>query len=136
MLAGGIDGSVNPKLIPDSVAYRLFMLAMAEPAVATAEQAQRQKEKLSRFALAEPEFQSFTAILATYLENQRALEAAYAKRTDLSSVAQFEQAREALVSQARQQMSGALSPTTLAALDQVIQAEKRHMAIYPMPQMH
>ena len=56
MLAGGVDGSVNPELIPDSTAYRVFFRALT----ADADQ-QRQQAMLSRAKLAPPDL---TAALA------------------------------------------------------------------------
>ena len=46
-LPGGVDGSVTPQLIPDTVAYRMFFQLMSEPANATPHELARQRANLA-----------------------------------------------------------------------------------------
>ena len=60
---GTIDGSVNPELIPDAVAYGLLFLAVAEPENPTSEQRARAWAKISAAGLTETDFEALLLVL-------------------------------------------------------------------------
>ena len=131
MLAGGVDGAVTPELIPDAAAYSLFLSTAAEPLGATAEQTRRQRAKLGRAQLSEPDLLAMAPILATFQQQQQVLEQSF--RAGASPVADVDSLRAQLVANTRAALKSAITPDGLARLDALIQMEKRRMAIYPYP---
>jgi len=135
MLAGGIDGAVTPELISDSIAYGLFLSAMAEPLNATPEQQRRQRAKLARAQLAEPDLRALLPVLADFQQRNQALEQSFQGGTASTASASLDAQRAELVSAAREWMKMTVTPDGVAKLDSLIQTEKRHMVIYPYPKM-
>jgi hypothetical protein len=60
---GTIDGAKNPELIPDDVALRMIILAVAEPADAPPEAQARARAKLNAMALSEEDATAFLSLL-------------------------------------------------------------------------
>ena len=135
MLAGGIDGAVTPELIPDSIAYGLFLHAMAEPVNATPEQQRRQRAKPGRAQLAEADLLALLPILSDFQQRNQDLEQSFQGGTGSSASANLDSKRAELVSAARGWMKMTVTPDGVAKLDNFIQTEKRHMVIYPYPAM-
>lgn len=59
-----VDGSKAPASIPDQVAYRHFLTAVAEPASPTPVQADHQKVRLAPIGLSDADHAAFTSLLA------------------------------------------------------------------------
>ena len=134
MLPGGVDGSVTPELIPDSVAYSLFLSNVAEPLNGTPEQQHRERAKLDRAELSEPDILAMLLILDTFQKQQELLEDSF--RSGVSPTTDVDPFRDQLVGITRDAMKTAVSAEGLANIDALIQREKRHMAIYPFPTSH
>ncbi len=63
---GTIDGAKNPELIPDEVAYRMIVLAIAEPANATDAATERARAKLGPIGFSEDDAAAFLTLLSEY----------------------------------------------------------------------
>jgi hypothetical protein len=63
---GTIDGAKNPELIPDEVALRMIVLAVAEPPDATEEQKARAQAKLNPIGLSEEDTIALLALLGEF----------------------------------------------------------------------
>ncbi len=63
---GTIDGAKNPELIPDEVALRMIVLAVAEPADATEEQKERERAKLRPMGFNEDDAATFVGLLSEF----------------------------------------------------------------------
>lgn len=71
---GTIDGAKNPELIPDQVALRMIVLAVAEPADATEAQKARALAKLRPIELSEEDTIAFLSLLADFHSQAKALD--------------------------------------------------------------
>jgi hypothetical protein len=71
---GTIDGAKNPELIPDEVALRMIVLAVAEPADATEAQKERALAKLNPIGLSEEDTVAFLNLLAEFQGQADALD--------------------------------------------------------------
>jgi len=71
---GTIDGAKNPELIPDEVALRMIVLAVAEPADATEAQKERARAKLNPIGLGEEDAAAFLNLLAEFQSQSGALD--------------------------------------------------------------
>ncbi len=71
---GTIDGAKNPELIPDEVAYRMIVLAVAEPADATDEQEERARAKLNAIGFSDDDAAAFLTLLAEFQTQAKALD--------------------------------------------------------------
>lgn len=72
-----IDGSVHPELIPDSLAYRLYFVALSTPQNPTQAEQDRQHAHVMKTGLAESDQQIFVAILSDFRSKYDALTAQY-----------------------------------------------------------
>jgi hypothetical protein len=72
-----IDGAVSPNLIPDSVAYRLYLYAVSTGRSPAQVDQQSQHAHLMRTGLSEADRQVFVGILSDFRTQYDALEAAY-----------------------------------------------------------
>jgi len=135
MLAGGVDGAITPELIPDLVAYRLFMTAVAEAFDATPQQRVRQRAKLARAHLSERDLQQLFVILAAFQARQQQLENSVQASANVRNANEFETQRDSLVSESMADIKTKLSPQGTSSLHELIQAEKCRMTISPLPRM-
>lgn len=71
---GTIDGAKNPELIPNEVALRMIVLAVAEPADATEAQKGRALAKLSPIGLSKEDTIAFLGLLADFHSQAKALD--------------------------------------------------------------
>lgn len=135
MLPGGIDGSLTPQLIPDSVAYRLFFSAVAEPITPSATQIARQQAKLSRASLTAPDLAQLVLALASYQAQSKFLDDQYRTLPLVGASQELELQHDALVSTTITQLKKLLSRDGIIRLDGLIQSEKHNMTIFPFPKM-
>jgi len=71
---GTIDGAKNPELIPDEVALRMIVLAVAEPTNATEEQKERARAKIASIGLSDEDAAAFLALLAQFQDEVDAVD--------------------------------------------------------------
>jgi hypothetical protein len=136
MAAPMIDGSKNPELIPDSTAYRLFFVSVAESANPTPEETARHKAHLSRTGLKDSDKASLTNVLKEFKAQYSDLIKNY---NDAAQVAllqgqapdygAFLRQRDALVQSTRDKLKLALTPEGMTGLDAFVQGEKHKMKI-------
>jgi hypothetical protein len=71
---GTIDGAKNPELIPDELALRMIVLAVAEPGDATEAQKERARAKLRPVGLSEEDTAAFLDLLTQFQAQAVALD--------------------------------------------------------------
>jgi hypothetical protein len=145
---GTIDGSKNPELIPDIVAYRLVLLGIAEPENATDAQQARFRAKIASAQLNEDDLQMLLGILGTFQNQMDALTAQanqilardpipFAGTPDYQSLVGLSKQREPVFNQAMSALSARLSADGAAKLQAYVESAKRGMKYLPespMPQ--
>lgn len=133
---GLIDGSKNPELIPDSTAYRLFLLTVAVPLDASPAELKRQYALLRWSGLDENDIQPAVEILSEFRSqydqlvkqyNESAAEAD--KAGGAPDLQTFLYQRDALVKYMCERLKLNLTATGMARLDAHVQQEKRGMKV-------
>jgi hypothetical protein len=127
--ASVIDGSKTPELIPDSTAFRLVLVGLAEPPNPTSAQAARQRRKLSQFVATESDRQIFSFLLANFYAQYAALRDQYRSTRGLNNTNPFAPLRDALVSNTTSQLANLVSPDAAARFRLFVQDAKRRMLI-------
>lgn len=140
-IAGAIDGSTNPELIPDSVAFRMFYRALWEPVTATTDQTARQRAKVSRAQLSESDLGQMFSSMAAFGTNLVAFEKdvhatqAYGPGLSSEQISAFTAQRDALVASTTAELQAHLSADGMERLSLLIRSEKKNMTILPVPDM-
>lgn len=141
--SGTIDGSQNPEQIPDRTAYRLFFRAVSEPSNASPEQRERQCAKLTGANLSASDLSQLVDILGEFYDCRELLEQNYRlafSRTERSQVTgvstRFIAERDILTNETRDKIASRLTPEGAARLDRLVQREKVHMILAPVPTMN
>lgn len=133
---GSIDGAVSPDQIPDFVALRLFIAAVAVPsggpaaqAMATSMQAvARQKSKLAPAGLDDADT---TVVLQAIQSWQSKVSTGASSPTNSSPAVNLDAtAKDLLI-----MLQGQMTPRGFASLMAYIRTEKKHMKIIPVPDM-
>jgi hypothetical protein len=131
-----IDGSNTPDLIPDSTAYRLWLVAVSQPPGASEEKKRYQNAALKMLGLNDVDRQTVEFALADfksqYLElieehNQEARQALASN--SLPDLEGFLLRRSALVQSTCDRLNLYLSKEGLSRVDAHVKAEKRHMKV-------
>jgi hypothetical protein len=127
-----IDGSQHPELIPDLVAYRLYLVTVGELPTAKAEDTERQKAHLAKVGLTEEDSAAVVKTANDFKKQYRALIDDYnahldAQRIDPVAFRMFMLKRDALVASAISSLCNNLTHEGFAGFDKHIQAEKSHM---------
>ncbi|MEO8657450.1 MAG: hypothetical protein ABI693_03230 [Bryobacteraceae bacterium] len=133
-----IDGSQNPTLISDRIAYRLFFLALAEPRNPTPEQRKRLSAKLTLAALSGDDIDFIASALADYQERGTDLLRKHQPTGGSQAIgpnSTFEDDMDTLVSRTQSAIKARLAPGAFARLDRLVQREKANMKAMPFPQM-
>ncbi len=139
---GTIDGAKNPELIPDDVAYRLVLLAIAEPQNATDAQQARFRAKIASAKLGEEDILALLQVLGTFQGQLDALTAQanaitavnprpYPGSVDYQKLLTLSQQRQPVFEQAMSALPARLSSSGLAALQTYVQNAKRGMKYVP-----
>src|SRR5438034_1307525 len=121
---GTIDGSKTPWLIPDSVAYRLFFVTVAEPAERTNVQIRRQRSRLAQAKLTDADYEAVVTILSKFKEAHTALQLKYSEIASHSGFIDentLASDRDAIVETTRRELKDRLSAGGMAILDAYIQ---------------
>jgi len=132
-----IDGAVNPGLIPDTVAYRLYFITVSETRNAPPEARKRQLAYLSKVGLNENDLSSIISVLESFKTSYNELVARYNEAAAAAAEKEgktpdyetFVFKRDMLVQTTREDLHAVLSANGLASLDAFIKNEKRHMKI-------
>jgi len=133
-----IDGFVNPELISDSTAYRLFFVSVAEGANPAPEEVSRHKSHLAKVGLKDNDGQSLAEVLRTFkqqyddlVKNYNGVADVAILRGEAPDYSAFLRQREALVQSTRDKLKQVLTPEALTKLDGFVQGEKQKMKIQP-----
>lgn len=141
---GTIDGSNNPELIPDEVAYRVLMLAVAEPEDSTKEQLARAHAKIARANLSDDDETVFLVTASRFKDKVDALQAQAVQITsgfvfvDPHSVqgqqlSQLGKQQDQALDDALSTFQSRLSVSGVEKLQAHVQSIKRKMKLYPPP---
>jgi hypothetical protein len=139
---GTIDGAKNPELIPDDVAYRLVLLAVAEPEDASDAQKARFRAKIAPAGLNEADTEAFRLILAALQKQLDALNAQanqilardpmpLAGTPDYQQLVELSKQRQPVFAEAMSALPARLSADGVAKLQAYVQNEKRRMKYLP-----
>ena len=131
--ANMVDGSKNPELIPDSTAYRLFLLNHSVRANSSEEDRKIQSAHLAKVGLDVNDWQPVLTVLASF----RSQYDAWLSRYNAAATAQgenfnptsFLQQREDVVQSIRDMLKRSLSPVGMLRLDAHVQTEKKFMQV-------
>ena len=132
-----VDGSVNPGRIPDDLAWRHFLCAVASHPNPTAAESKRQKAQLAPLGLPAADSQLLTGELGRMQTQIDAIQSSLQLTNpgDSAAVAALKQQRDALVAQTIVKVNSILSPDGLSLLRTYItNAVKRNIVIYGTPQ--
>ena len=131
-----IDGSVNPELIPDLTAYRLYLLTVSRPTNPTDQEKKHQTAQLARIGLTESEKQSMISILASFHDQYQKMVASFNveasaawSRGEHTNATLFKQQRDQLVENTRGTLKSVLSADGWNKLDAHVHAQKKGMRI-------
>lgn len=132
-----VDGAKNPELIPDSTAYRLWLVTVSVPTNATDKQRTFQRAHLNRVHLAAADNAQLVSLPTDFKNQYQRLISQYnesakaallgGKQADQQS---FLQARDDLVSRTRAAITRGLAPESAALIDAHVQREKAHMQLH------
>ncbi len=132
-----VDGAKNPELIPDSTAYRLWLVTVSLPPNSTAQERTFQQAHLRKLQLTSgidslqfltilTEFKSqYLSMIARYNESARATLA----QGGIPDQKLFLQQRDGLVSATRAAITQRLSPEGAARIHAHVQEEKSHIHV-------
>jgi hypothetical protein len=128
-----IDGAVNPNLIPDSVAYRLYLFTVSMRQSPTQVDQECQKAHLMRTGLSDADRQVFVGILSGFRTQYDALEAAYNALASANStnanISTLLTQLDDLVQSTRNAINAQLSSQGAARLNAFVIAEKANMKV-------
>ncbi len=143
---GTIDGAKNPELIPDHVAYRMIVLAVAEPADATDEQKERARAKINAIGFSEDDAASFLTLLGDFQTQAEAVDRQVAEvlvrapiphpaSTDHRQLVDLGKQRDQLLNDTVAAFPARLSEDGLVKLQAFLAQAKKGMKIVPDPPM-
>jgi hypothetical protein len=131
-----IDGAVHPEMIPDSTAYRLYLVMVSRPVSPTDPQKKRREAQLGKIGLQDADRKALDVILGNFHSeyqnliqtfNQKATAAwARGERPDTESL---RLQRDQLVQSTHDALNATLTAKGKEILDTHVQNEKKHMKI-------
>ena len=131
-----IDGSVHPELIPDSVAYRLYLVAVSTGQNPTAAELQGQRAHVLKIGLTDADQQIFIGIVSDFRSKYDALVSAYndsakaaAARNEATDVNLLLTQLDALVQSTRATVGTQLSTQGATKLNSFVLSEKKNMKV-------
>lgn len=131
-----VDGSVNPELIPDLTAYRLYLLTVSRPSNATDSEVRRQSAQILRLGISDADrkvlissLQNFKTLYNDWIEsfNQRA-KAAWDAQETLDTQTYLAQ-RDQIVQSTLDGLQAGLSHDGWVRLNAMVKSEKKNMKI-------
>ncbi len=131
---GIIDGRLDPQDIPNSTAYRLWLLAASESRTGAVAPTARTEAMLMDAGLRGGDVAAAIAILSRFEKKYQALIAAYNRSPEVfdrssSGLADFLARRDALVAATRAELIAGLSAPGQSRLDAFVKGQKRYMRI-------
>jgi len=136
-----IDGSVHPELIPDSLAYRLYFLAVSTRTNPSDAERARQQTQLNMIGLKASDRETLVTVLADFRIEHDRLVAQYnqgaeeaASRNEAADVRVLLRQFDELVRSTRDTLKARLSPDGMTQLDAFVHSEKKNMRVTPEEQ--
>jgi hypothetical protein len=131
-----IDGAVHPELIPESLAYRLYFVAVSTGPNPTDTERKRQQLFLSKIGLEENDHQILVSVLSDFKTKYDALVSAYNEsakaalaQNQFADIAGFMKTLEGLVQSTRDRLAVQLSTRSLSQLHTFVMSEKKNMKV-------
>jgi len=131
-----IDGATNPELIPDSLAYRLYFVAVSTAQNPSDDERKRQRTHLAKTGLADSEQEALVAVLTDFRSNYDALIAQYNEaakaalaHNQAADISTLLNALDGLVQTTRDKLTLRLSPGGRALLHAFVISEKKSMRL-------
>jgi hypothetical protein len=128
--------AVNPELIPDLTAYRLWFVSVSRGPNPSDAEVQRQSVQLNKTRLVTDDQKVLIGVLTTFkIQYQSLIQSFNEEATSAWSMHEnpnfeaFVLQRDLLVQSTRDSLKGKLSPGGLMLLDVHVQSEKRHMHV-------
>lgn len=131
-----IDGAVHPELIPDSLAYRLYFVAVSTGQNPTEAERKHQQAHLMKAGLEESDREVFVSILSDFRSKYDALVAQYndsaraaLARNEVTDVRSLLRKLDELVQSTRDTMSVRLTTRGAARVHSFLLSEKKNMQV-------
>jgi hypothetical protein len=131
-----IDGAVNPDLIPDSLAYRLYLVAVSTGSNPTEAEQERQHAHLMKTGLNDADRQILVSVLSDFRAKYDALVNGYnelaraaSARNQTGDVSVLLKELDDLVQSTRDTINGRLSSAGAARLHSFVLSEKKNMKV-------
>ena len=131
-----IDGAVHPELIPDPVAYRLYLVALSTGQNPTEAEQKHQRAHLMKTGLGDTDQQAVISLLSEFRAKYDALLAEYndsaraaLARNEMADVRSFLRKLDDLVQSTRDTISVRLSSRSAAQLHSFVVSEKKNMKV-------
>lgn len=129
-----IDGAVHPELVPDSVAYRLYLVAVSIDRSPTEAAQDKQRAHLAKAGLGQTDQQTLVGILSDFRGRYDALVNEYNEsakaalaRNEMTDVHSLLKKLDDLVQSTRDTISARLSSRGAARLHSFVVSEKKNM---------
>lgn len=126
-----IDGAAHPEMIPDSDAYRLYLITVANMP------ADRQRAQLNQAGISGNDLSAAIKTLAAFKAQWDALRDDHNHTVEnlgpAAETTAFRASRDALVASTRTALAASLTSTSMQHLSAHIQTEKRRMRISATP---
>jgi hypothetical protein len=125
-----VDGAAHPELIPDSTAYRLYLVAVSTGQNPTEVERTHQRAHLMRAGLVETDLQILTSVLSDFRTKYDAFVADYnasAKADSTTDVHTLLKKLDDLVQSTRDAIGARLSAGGAAKLHAFVVSEKKNM---------
>ncbi len=135
---GTIDGSVHPELVPDDMAWHLFMRATAESITPTKEEVRRQHSKLRAIGLSPSDEAILVKKLGEFHHNVKMYDEGLAdsvRRNLPTTAASWATSRRQFYAAKRAEIESSLSTEGAKTLRAHIQRFKASIKLYPVPDM-
>lgn len=131
-----VDGAIHPEKIPEAVAFRMFFRTLAQPANPTPEQVDRQRSMVAPANLSESDLRGLAQVMSDYHFALESLRHEFrAAKASLGGIDEYTSQkltaeRDAIVDDAKTQLTANLSAEGMARLRNLILSERKNMAIY------
>ena len=129
-----IDGAVHPELIPDSVAYRLYLVTVATPQNPTEAEQKQQRAHLMKIGLDDIDQQMLIIVLSDFRAKYDALVAEYndsaraaLTHNETTDIHILLNKLDALIQSTRDTISVRLTSKAAAQLHSFVLSEKKNM---------
>jgi hypothetical protein len=132
-----VDGAVHPELIPDSIAYRLYFLAVSTGVSASDEDRKQKQLYLRKASLEEGDLNALTSTLTEFRTKFDSVVAQYNQsataataRNEAPDIHGFLRQIDGLVQSTRNTLKARLSPQGMTQFDAFVRSEKTHMKVH------